>query len=110
MKKSVMAICLLALFSSAHADDPAGKGTYMKFCSKCHGEDANGRGKDAYKYKPAPTNFTAGLAPREYYVEMTKKGGKAMDRSEDMPDWSSDLSDQQIQQVVDYVMSVRNIK
>ncbi len=41
---------------------------------------------------------------------MTKKGGKAMGRSEDMPDWGGDLSEAQLEQVVDYVMSVRHTK
>jgi len=40
-------------------------------------------------------------------VNIVKKGGKPLGRSEDMPGWGSDLSDAQIQDVVDYLMSVR---
>ncbi len=91
-------------------DDKAiasGKKVYGKYCAKCHGVNTDGRGKDAYKYKPAPTNFTISQAARPYMVEITKKGGKAMNQSEDMPSWDGDLNNQQIEDAVSYVMSVR---
>ena len=117
MKKS-LAIFLIAFSGFAAAQDGADKGpgdeavvrghlVYGKFCAKCHGQDANGQGKDAWKYAPAPTNFRIALAARGYMVNIVKKGGKPLGRSEDMPDWGSDLSDAQIQDVVDYLMSVR---
>jgi mono/diheme cytochrome c family protein len=117
MKTSV-AIFLIAFSGLVVADeysgnpaDPAsvtrGQTVYGKFCSKCHGVDGSGNGKDAAKYKPAPTNFRIAGAARAYMVEMTKKGGKAMGRSEDMPEWSADLTAEQIQDVVNYIMSVR---
>ena len=84
-----------------------GKVVFEKYCSKCHGKNADGRGKDAYKYKPAPTNFHIAQAARAYMLDITKKGGKALGRSEDMPDWDGDLTNEQINDVVSYVMSVR---
>ena len=99
---------------SSKASDPAsetrGQTVYGKFCSKCHGETGSGNGKDAMKYKPAPTNFKVAGAARAYMVDMTKKGGKAMSRSEDMPEWGTDLTEEQIQDVVNYVMSLRIVK
>ncbi len=96
--------------SSDPASDTRGQTVYGKFCSKCHGMDGTGNGKDAYKYKPAPTNFRIAGAARPYMVDMTKKGGKAVSRSEDMPEWGTDLTEEQIQDVVNYVMSLRTIK
>lgn len=119
MKRSV-AIFLIAFSGLAVADDSAkaadpasvarGQTVYGKFCSKCHGVDGAGNGKDAYKYKPAPTNFRIAGAARPYMVDMTKKGGKSMNRSEDMPEWGADLTEEQIQDVVNYVMSLRLVK
>ena len=117
--KALAAIFLIAFGGVAVAadstkSDPAsearGQIVYGKFCSKCHGMDATGNGKDAYKYKPAPTNFRIAGAARAYMLEMTKKGGKAMGRSEDMPEWGADLTEDQIQDVVNYIMSVRIVK
>ena len=116
--KTTVAILLLAISGFAYAEGNAGsmpndesiargKVVYGKYCSKCHGQNADGRGKDARKYKPEPTNFRVAQAVRPYMVEITKKGGKAVGRSEDMPDWDGDLTDQQIQDVVSYIMSVR---
>jgi mono/diheme cytochrome c family protein len=118
--KTTIAILLLALsgFAYAKADDSTmagdsssiarGKVVYGKYCSKCHGKNADGRGKKAYKYKPEPTNFHISQAARPYIVEIIKKGGKGVGRSDDMPDWDGDLSKKQINDVVNYVMSVRN--
>lgn len=116
--KTTAAILLLAFSgftytvnaAGAMSDDKSisrGKVVYEKYCSKCHGKNADGRGKDAYKYKPMPTNFHIAQAARPYMVEITKKGGKAMSRSEDMPDWDGDLSNNQIEDVVSFLMSVR---
>lgn len=117
--RTIIAICLFAVSgfvfaagdAGAMSDDAAiakGKVTFEKYCSKCHGKDADGRGKDAYKYKPMPTNFHIAQAARPYMVEITKKGGKAMHRSEDMPDWDGDLSNQQIEDIVSYLMTLRS--
>lgn len=117
--KALAAIFLIAFSGAVAAADASksdsasetrGQAVYGKFCSKCHGMDANGNGKDAHKYKPAPTNFRIAGAARAYMVEMTKKGGKALGRSEDMPEWGADLTEEQIQDVVNYIMSVRTVK
>ena len=117
--KITVAILLLAISGFAYAEGDAsamssdasierGKVVYGKYCSKCHGKNTDGRGKDARKYKPEPTNFRIAQAVRPYMEEITKKGGKAVGRSEDMPEWEGDLTNEQIQDVVSYVMSVRS--
>lgn len=116
--KSTLAILLFAFSGFAYATSDAGsmssndsvargKVVFGKYCSKCHGQNADGRGKDAYKYKPEPTNFHIARAARPYMLEMTKKGGNGMGRSDNMPDWDGDLTNEQIEDVVSYVMSVR---
>jgi len=110
--KSTVVIFLLSIFgfaAAAHADDSVvrGKVVYGKYCSKCHGVNADGQGKDAYKYKPAPTNFRIAQAPLSYFMEIIKNGGKGVSRSDNMPDWDGDLSPQQIEDVANYAVSVR---
>ena len=110
--KTTVAIFLLSIFGftmTANADDSIARGkvVYGKYCSKCHGDNADGRGKKAFKYKPAPTNFHIAQAPMAYFVEIIKKGGKGVNRSDNMPDWDGDLSSAQIQDVASYIMSVR---
>jgi len=118
MKTTIAMMLLLTASSFACAaadkgsmsDDKSigrGKVVYNKYCSKCHGANADGRGKDAYKYAPMPTNFHIAQAARPYMLDIVKKGGKGMSRSEDMPDWGDDLSNEQIEDVVNYVMSFR---
>jgi mono/diheme cytochrome c family protein len=117
--KTGMAIVLFAMSGFVYAESGAGansgdeslargKEVYGKYCSKCHGQNADGRGKEAMKYKPMPTNFHIAQAARPYMEEITRKGGKSMGRSEDMPEWGDDLANEQIQDVVSYIMSVRN--
>ena len=111
--KSLLAMVLIGVsgvvFAQEHSDTSITRGhlVYGKFCAKCHGQDGNGQGKDAWKYSPPPTNFKIALAPRGYMEKIVKMGGKALGRSDDMPDWGTDLNDQQIQEVVDFLMSVR---
>jgi cytochrome c oxidase cbb3-type subunit 3 len=115
--KTTVSILLLAFSGFAYAgtagamanDDSIarGKHVFKKYCSKCHGENADGRGRKAYKYKPMPTDFHIAQAARPYMVEITKKGGKAVGRSDDMPEWGGDLTNAQIEDVVSFIMSVR---
>ncbi len=112
--KTIMAMLLMATcglaYAAADGDDAVASGheVYNKYCAKCHGDKADGRGKDSWKYKPSPTNFHIAGAARPYMVEITRKGGKGVGRSEDMPDWGDDLSDAQIQNVVSYLMTLRD--
>ena len=110
--KSIIAFMLFGLFAfsvSANADDTLARGkvVYGKYCAKCHGINADGRGKDAYKYKPAPTNFHVARAPLPYVLDIIKKGGKGVNRSDNMPDWDGDLSKEQIEDVAKFVVSIR---
>lgn len=109
--RTYVAILLVAVsgytFAEGDASIDRGQTVYGKYCTKCHGQDADGKGKDARKYKPMPTNFRIAQAAPAYEEEITKKGGKAMGRSEDMPDWGDDLSAEQIHDVVSYIVSLR---
>ncbi len=113
--RTVVAILLAAVSGYTFAADNSGDAAatrghivYDKFCAKCHGVNADGRGKDSWKYKPAPTNFHVAGSARPYMEDVTRKGGKGVGRSEDMPDWGDDLSAEQLQDVVSYIMSVRD--
>ena len=75
-------------------DGPAGKKTYMEYCSACHGENAKGMGPAASALKTPPPDLTT-LAKRhdgkfpEDYVAKTIRFGKPIQAhgSADMPVW-----------------------
>jgi cytochrome c oxidase cbb3-type subunit 3 len=76
----------------------AGKATFMRSCSKCHGSKAEGKEgpnlTDAFwLYGGAPTDIFNTIATG------TKKG---------MPDWGPKLGQGAVKQVAAYVMTLRN--
>ena len=42
------------------AQRQAGKKTYLKYCSQCHGDNGDGEGYAAPHLRPRPRNFTSG--------------------------------------------------
>jgi mono/diheme cytochrome c family protein len=134
MKQSVVkiALLLLAILFSACDQNPqvsssstglmaerhyepavlaAGKATYLKHCAQCHGQQAEGHaqwrqpGSDG-KYPPPPLNGSghAWHHSREVLRNVIKNGspqGKG-----NMPAWKDTLTDQQIEQVIDYFQSL----
>jgi cbb3-type cytochrome c oxidase subunit III len=91
------------------AQREAGKATYNKYCSQCHGEKGDGEGYAASHLYPLPRNFTAG----KFKVRTTPNG--ALPTHQDlvniirrgmpytsMPAWPS-LSDQEVSNLAYYI-------
>ncbi len=76
---------------------------YHNYCSVCHGDRGDGRSRARNSLVPPPRDFTAPnlQLPRDYMVTMTRDGkpGTAM------VGWKTQLSDQDIAGVVDYIRS-----
>lgn len=74
---------------------------YHNYCSVCHGDRGNGQSRARNSLVPPPRDFTApGLQlPRDYMTKVTRDGkpGTAM------VGWKTQLSDQDIAGVVDYI-------
>ncbi len=74
---------------------------FKTYCKVCHGQAGDGNvkanklyGKDKLVIKPAKES---------YYRDIINKGGKEMKKSEFMPPWREELSDEQINDVVAYL-------
>jgi cytochrome c oxidase cbb3-type subunit 3 len=122
----LMAAALLAGFSPAFATDsavsantdspetidkernrPAIRGgiVYRAYCILCHGERADGQARASKLYGIVNLNPFNG---RDYIEKIIRYGGKAVGRSEIMPTWQDELSEEQINDVVEYVAIVKN--
>lgn len=83
---------------------------YLTYCSRCHGENADGRSKIAAYYRkisaPKPANFTIPLIKNrsnEYLESVIKEGGEARSLSRFMPPFGQELSEQQVKGLVYFI-------
>lgn len=83
--------------------DVRGSIVYKTYCILCHGIKADGTGRAASNYNPRPANLTVSVATDAYKEAIIRKGGAAMGRSEFMPPWGLELTDEQIKDVVFYL-------
>ena len=90
-----------------------GKQTFMQYCALCHGTKANGQGRMAPLYRRTnvkqPSNFTVRYyqtRPIEYLKAIIIDGGEVHGLSEHMPPFKSELSEQQLDDVVYFIKSI----
>lgn len=90
-----------------------GKKVFSDYCSRCHGENADGRGKAIPLYvslrAPRPSNFRAkffSLRPSQYLKDIVRDGGEQHSLSEYMPPFGGELNSQQINDVVYFIQNV----
>ncbi|WP_354004357.1 c-type cytochrome [Ramlibacter pallidus] len=80
---------------------------FFNYCVTCHGPNADGAGRAARLYDPKPANLRASEKNAQYLQQIIRRGGKAMARSEYMPPWGEELTDEQIADVTTYLVSLR---
>lgn len=100
---------------SAHRDTTyqLGMKVFSDYCSRCHGEHADGRGKAAPLYiklqQAHPSNFQLkffSFRPKQYLINIVRDGGKKHSLSEYMPPFGGELSRSQIDNVVYFIQKV----
>ena len=79
---------------------------YGNYCVTCHGANADGNGRAARLYDPRPTNLRTGDKPDEYIQAIIRIGGEALGRSQFMPPWGAELTDEQIRDVTSYIRAI----
>lgn len=79
---------------------------FFNYCVTCHGPNADGNGRAARLYDPRPANLRASDKNAAYMKLIVTRGGKAMARSEFMPPWGEELTEEQIGDVVAYLQSI----
>lgn len=106
---SVMAVGLWVLGQSAWAagGDPAkGKAVYEKACVACHGPQGKGDGPTGKVLVPPAADFTSAASRKKSDADLLKiiENGKPPTA---MIAWKGQLSDQDIQNVLAYVKTLR---
>jgi cytochrome c oxidase cbb3-type subunit 3 len=83
---------------------------YNTYCAQCHGVNRNGKGVNTVglSVQPRDHSDTAAMSsiPREQLARAIREGGAAVNKSALMPPWASVFTDQQIDQMVDYLIYV----
>ena len=100
--------CIVRKFKdSPEASVIRGKIVYQHYCVLCHGVSAQGDGRAAKIHTPKPANLLLSRVPPEYLSMIIRKGGEAMGRSNAMPPWGEQLTDEQIRDLVNHLLSIR---
>ncbi len=90
-------------------DIETGRLVYQTRCASCHGLSGHGDGRMSAIIKtPPPTDLTASRLPESFLQEIIVLGGKNVGRSAQMPAWKYELSQVQIDSVVEYIQLLRS--
>lgn len=84
-----------------------GRLVFQNYCVLCHGVEGKGDGRAAKLHTPRPFNLTLSTAPRDYIAQMIRKGGEAMGRGKGMPPWGEQLTDEQLNDTLNFLTSIR---
>jgi mono/diheme cytochrome c family protein len=100
---------LVAAFAAAADGGQAQRGAavFTRYCALCHGANGDGKGIAAKAYKPPPANLVTSAYPDDYKETIIRLGGQAVGRSQFMPPWGKELSDEQIRDLVAYLGRIR---
>ncbi|MBI3771343.1 MAG: c-type cytochrome [Gammaproteobacteria bacterium] len=77
---------------------------YKTYCVLCHGGQGDGEARITKLHDNLDLKITK--RPLDYYQEIIRDGGPAVGRSEFMPTWQDELSEEQIQDVAEYLYAV----
>jgi mono/diheme cytochrome c family protein len=116
---AVMVLCVSVLVawlaypsaaSEKKGDAKAGLEVYKKTCLRCHGEKCKGDGPGAKFLKTKPADWTdktrmSKLTESDLYT-VVDKGGVALGQSSAMPAFGKTLKQQEISDVVAYILQV----
>jgi len=83
---------------------------FANYCVTCHGINADGNGRASRLYNPKPANLRMSDKNDAYFGLIVRKGGAAMGRSEFMPAWEAELTNEQISDLVAYLRSINTVK
>jgi len=79
---------------------------FANYCVTCHGINADGNGRAARLYNPKPANLRISDKNDAYFELIVRKGGGMLGRSEFMPTWEAELTNEQIKDIVAYLRSI----
>ncbi len=107
---ALSSLTILANFAyagSPPADAIRGKTLYKIYCTQCHGLEGDGYGINVADMEVLPRDHTETKEMKtrtdKDLFKAIKFGGKAIDKSVLMPNWDGNLSDRQIDDLVEYL-------
>lgn len=83
---------------------------FNHYCILCHGAKADGNGRAAKLYNPRPANLLTSDKNDDYKELIIRRGGAALGRSEFMPPWGEELTDEQVNDVIAFLRSIQQAK
>jgi mono/diheme cytochrome c family protein len=83
---------------------------FANYCVTCHGINADGNGRAARLYNPRPANLRLSDKNDAYFGLIIRKGGATLGRSEFMPSWEAELTNEQISDLTAYLRSINASK
>ena len=103
--------CVVRFYKDTlEASELRGRVVYQSYCTLCHGKEGKGDGRAAKLHSPPPFDLTLSVAPRDYIAQVVRKGGEALGRGSGMPPWGDQLTDEQINDLLNYLFSIRQFK
>lgn len=100
--------CVVRFFKDTkEASVIRGRSVYQAYCVLCHGAEGKGDGRAAKLHTPRPFNLTMSAAPRDYISQVIVKGGEAIGRGKGMPPWGEQLTQEQLNDTLNYLFSIR---
>lgn len=89
-------------------DIKAGQLIFNNRCAICHSKTGDGSGRIAKIIKaPPPFNLTQSVLSDAALKEIITRGGAAVSRSSGMPPWENELSQAELDSVIEYIKSFR---
>lgn len=77
---------------------------YKAYCVLCHGNKGDGNARMRKVHGNLPLNITRQTP--DYYRQIVLEGGRAVGRSEFMPAWQDELSEEQVDDLVMYLTMI----
>ncbi|MEE8394468.1 MAG: cytochrome c [bacterium] len=78
----------------------AGKALFLKFCTRCHGEDGSGKGPTALSLNVIPADFRDKARMNQADGELA---WKILSGRDVMPSWAPVLQEEQVWNLVNYI-------
>lgn len=79
---------------------------FANYCVTCHGINADGNGRAARLYNPRPANLRTTDKNDAYMLLIVRLGGQRLGRSEFMPPWGGELTEEQMRDAVAYLRAI----
>ncbi|MCA1779374.1 MAG: cytochrome c [Xanthomonadaceae bacterium] len=110
------ALAVAVVGTASLADEPpaagdsagdSGQALYLRHCASCHGPAGRGDGQEGRAFEPPPTDFTEVEPDAARFETAIRDGGMAVDKAGTMPAFRHTLGDEEIQDVVAYLMQLQ---